>query len=180
MGSLPYYLLPTGYSQAKKTTKGLSMFSKDKEIKGSYTKSGRLRFPVKDTAANRIQAGLFGEYSSSEARKYFDQNRSALTENQQRMYNALKMPISDYWEINKEINSIKKDLKGTDTPTEERKEKYFDYIDSLDVSGIKKSILKKSLYKSYHDDDYEIEEYINSSNMSKKSKKELLEKLGLD
>ena len=174
------YLLPTGYSQAKKTVKGLSMFSKDKEIKGSYTKSGRLRFPVKDTAKNRVQAGLFGEYSSDEARKYFDEKRSALTENQQRMYNTLKIPISDYWKINKEISKIKQELKGTDTPTEERKEKYFDYIDSLDISDIKKSILKKSLYKSYYYDDYEIEEYINSSNMSKKSKKELLEKLGLD
>lgn len=179
LGSLPYYLLPTGYSQAKKTTKGLSMFSKDKEIKGSYTKSGRLRFPVKDTALNKIQAGLFGEYSSSEAKKYFEQNRSALTKNQQNMYKALKMPISDYWEINKEINSIKKELTGKDMPTSERKEKYFDYIDSLDISGIKKSILKKSLYKSYTSDDYEIRKYINSSNMSKQSKKDILEKLGL-
>lgn len=180
LATIPYYFLPTGYSQIKKTKNGLSMFRKDKEIKGSYTKSGRLRFPVKDTAKNRIQAGLFGEYSSSEARKYFDEKRSALTDNQQQMYKALKIPVSDYWKINKQISYIKNELKGTDTPTEKRKEKFFKYIDSLDVSKINKSILKKSIYKSYKDDDYEIKKYIDSSNMSKQSKKELLEKLALN
>ena len=42
------------------------------------------------------------------------------------------------------------------------------------------TILKKLQYKSYTSFDAEIREYINSSNMSKQSKKNMLEKLGLD
>ena len=178
--TLPYYVLPTGYSQAKKTIKGLSMFSKDKETTGSYTKGGDLRFPVKDTTSNKIQAGLFGEYSSKNAREYFDNGYSAMGTNQQKMYKTLNIPISDYWKIRKEINSIKSELKGTDKSTEERKKIFYEYIDSLDVSNIKKSILKKSIYKSYDEADGEIKEYINSSKMSKQSKKDLLKELGLD
>lgn len=178
--TLPYYVLPTGYGQIKKTTKGLSMFIKDKETTGSYTKGGDLRFPVKNTTANKIQAGLFGEYSSKNAREYFDNGYSAMGTNQQKMYKTLNIPISDYWEIRKEINSIKSELKGTDKSTEERKKIFYEYIDSLDVSNIKKSILKKSIYKSYDEADEEIKEYINSSKMSKQSKKDLLKELGLD
>lgn len=178
LSTLPYYLLPTGYSQIKKTTKGLSMFSDDKEIKGSYTKKGNLRFPVKDTVGKKIQAGLFGEYASEEARQYFNQGRSPLKENQLRDYKSLNLPISDYWIITKDLSSLKKQLKGK--KTDERKKVLYKYIDSLDVSQVRKDILKKSEYKTYTDGDSRIIKYINNSNMSKESKKEILKKLGLD
>jgi hypothetical protein len=178
LSTLPYYLLPTGYSQIKKTTKGLSMFNNNKEIKGSYTKSGRLRFPVKDTIGNKIQAGLFGEYASKEAREYFSQNRKPLTDNQQNIYKYLDIPISDYWKINKDINNLKSELKGKDVS--KRQEEIFDYIDNLDISQPRKDILKKLQYKSYKDGDNRIIKYINSSNMSTEAKKEILKKLGLD
>lgn len=178
LSTLPYYLLPTGYSQIKKTTKGLSMFNNNKEIKGSYTKSGRLRFPVKDTIGNKIQAGLFGEYASKEAREYFNQNRKPLTDNQQNIYKYLDIPISDYWKINKDINNLKSELKGKDVS--KRQEEIFDYIDNLDISQPRKDILKKLQYKSYKDGDNRIIKYINSSNMSTEAKKEILKKLGLD
>lgn len=178
LSTLPYYLLPTGYSQIKKTTKGLSMFNNNKEIKGSYTKSGRLRFPVKDTIGNKIQAGLFGEYASKEAREYFSQNRKPLTDNQQNIYKYLDIPISDYWKINKDINNLKSELKGKDVS--KRQEEIFDYIDNLDISQPRKDILKKLQYKSYKDGDNRIIKYINSSNMSTQAKKEILKKLGLD
>ena len=176
--TLPYYVLPTGYSQAKKTIKGLSMFSKDKEVTGSYTKSGNLRFPVENTTKNKIQAGLFGEYASENAREYFDGKNTALKENQQEIYKTLNVPISDYWELDKEIKNIKKILKGK--PTEERKKALFNYIESLDINAEQKEILKKLQYKSYKESDNEIKEYINSSKVSKETKKSMLEKLGLD
>lgn len=176
--TLPYYLLPTGYGQLKKTTKGLSMFSDDKEIKGSYTKSGNLRFPVKDTIGNRIQAGLFGEYASEEARKYFNQGRKPLKKNQENMYETLNIPISDYWVITKDLSALKEKLKGKEK--EVRQEKIYEYIDSLDISKVRKDILKKSQYKSYTDADTEILYYIYNSKMSKESKKEILKQLGLD
>ena len=167
--TLPYYILPTGYSQIKKTTKGLSMFSKDKDVKGSYTESGNLRFPVANTTAKKIQAGLFGEYASKEARDYFDNSRKALKENQQQMYQTLNVPVDEYWSINKEINSLKTKLKGKSTNV--RQDKIFNYIDDLDISNTKKSILKKSIYKSYKED---------NSKMSKTNKKSILKRLGLD
>ena len=176
--TLPYYILPTGYSQIKKTTKGLSMFSKDKDVKGSYTESGNLRFPVANTTAKKIQAGLFGEYASKEARDYFDNSRKALKENQQQMYQTLNVPIDEYWSINKEINSLKTKLKGKSTDV--RQDKIFNYIDDLDISNTKKSILKKSIYKSYKEDDDKIKNYINNSKMSKTNKKSILKRLGLD
>lgn len=178
LSTLPYFLLPTGYSQIKKTTKGLSMFSDDKEIKGSYTKSGNLRFPVKDTIGNRIQAGLFGEYASEEARKYFNQGRKPLKKNQENMYETLNIPISDYWVITKDLSALKEKLKGKEK--EVRQEKIYEYIDSLDISKVRKDILKKSQYKSYTDADTEILYYIYNSKMSKESKKEILKQLGLD
>ena len=176
--TLPYYLLPTGYGQLKKTTKGLSMFSDDKEIKGSYTKSGNLRFPVKDTIGNRIQAGLFGEYASKEARNYFNQGRKPLKKNQEKMYETLNIPISDYWVIKKDLSELNKKLKGKEK--EVRQEKIYEYIDSLDISKVRKDILKKSQYKSYTDADTKILYYIYNSKMSKESKKEILKQLGLD
>lgn len=176
--TLPYYILPTGYNQSKKTIKGLSMFSKDKEVTGSYTKSGNLRFPVENTTENKIQAGLFGEYASKNAREYFDGKNTALKENQQEIYKTLNIPISDYWELDKEIKNIKKILKGE--PTEERKKALFNYIESLDINTEQKEILKKLQYKSYKESDNEIKEYINSSKVSKETKKSMLKKLGLD
>ena len=178
VSTLPYYFLPTGYSQIKKTKKGLSMFSDDKEIKGSYSKSGRLRFPVKDTVGNRIKSGLFGEYASKEASEYYDQGRAPLTDKQQNMYKTLDIPISEYWTIKNDISNLKKELKGK--KTEERQETIYKYIDNLDISQVRKDILKKSQYKSYKAGDDRIIKYINSSKMSKESKKEILKELKLD
>lgn len=68
----PYYVLPAGYGQIKKTAQGLGMFDDDRPIAGSYTDSGNLRFSVEDTVGNRVQAALFGQYANENARAYFD------------------------------------------------------------------------------------------------------------
>ena len=94
-----YYLaLPAAGGQIKKTAEGLNMFSDDHPVAGSYTDSGKLRFPVEDTPWNRLQAGLFGQYSSKNAREYFDEDIAPLGEEQIREYSALEMPIQDYWD----------------------------------------------------------------------------------
>ena len=95
----PYYLLPGGYGQIKKTVAGLSMFDDDLPVSGSYTDSGKLRFPVEDTFGNKVQAALFGQYASKNARDYFDNDRSPLGANQIKEYQQLDIPIRDYWEI---------------------------------------------------------------------------------
>ena len=62
------------------------MFDKDLPVSGSYTKSGNLRFPVEDTFLNKLQAGVFGQYASSNAREYFDRGQSPLKEKQIQEY----------------------------------------------------------------------------------------------
>lgn len=129
----PYYVLPAGYGQIKKTTQGLGMFDDDLPIAGSYTDSGNLRFPVEDTPANRLQAGLFGQWASENARDYFDNERAPLKEKQIQEYVDLDLPISEYWKY-------REGLKGLET-TEEK----LQYIDSLDLPTAKKNIMANNV-----------------------------------
>ena len=129
MAKLPYLLMPAGYGQIKKTTQGLKMFDKDNPVSGSYTDSGNLRFPVEDTAINRIQAGLFGQWSNKNARDYFDNERQPLREKQIQEYKDLDLPIADYWEYREGLK---------DQKTVEDK---FNYIADLDLPIDKKNIM---------------------------------------
>lgn len=67
-----YTVLPFGGGQLKKTTEGASMYVNNKKIKGSYTNKGKLRFEAKKDVGSVAQNLLFGQYSSKEAREYFD------------------------------------------------------------------------------------------------------------
>lgn len=125
----PYYILPTGYGQIKKTKQGLGMFNDDLPVSGSYTSSGNLRFPVEDTIANRVQAGLFGQYANKNARYYFDNDIAPLKEKQIQEYTDLDLPIRDYWEYREGLSGLKTlNEKG-------------DYIGNLDLPISKKNIL---------------------------------------
>jgi hypothetical protein len=130
---LYYLVLPFGGGQIKKTNEGLGMFSDDHPVAGSYTASGNLRFPVEDTFGNRVQAALFGQYASANARQYFDENRSALTPRQRDQFETLNIPIQDYWEY---LDG----LKGLETIEEQA-----DYINSLDLPLFKKNYLINTL-----------------------------------
>lgn len=125
----PYYILPGGYGQIKKTKQGLSMFDDDLPISGSYTDSGNLRFPIEDTPTNRIQAAIFGQWASENARDYFDNNRSPLKQKQIEEFIEVDLPIRDYWEY-------REGLSGLDSLSEKA-----DYINSLDLPIDKKNIL---------------------------------------
>lgn len=129
----PYYLMPGGYGQAKKTIKGLQMFDDELPVSGSYTDSGNLRFPVEDTAPNRIQAALFGQWASSNARNYFDNERKPLAPKQIEEYKASEMTIGDYWDY-------REGLSGLSTIEEKAA-----YIDSLDIPVWKKTLLVNNL-----------------------------------
>ena len=126
--ALPYYL-PFGYGQIKKTAAGLNMFSDDHPVSGSYTDSGSLRFPVEDTPLNRVQAALFGQYASKNAREYFDNGYAPLSEKQIQEYIDVDMPIKEYREYRE---GLKK---------QETLEDKFDYISGLDLPVAKKNIL---------------------------------------
>ena len=150
----PYYILPGGYGQIKKTTQGLGMFDDDLPIAGSYTDSGNLRFPVEDTPLNRLQAGIFGQYASENARDYFDNERQSLKKKQIEEFVDLDIPIRDYWDY-------RDGLKDLDTISEKA-----DYINGLDLPIDKKNLLinniadrKESIDMTDYDDFANFEEF---------------------
>ena len=127
--TVPYYVMPGGYGQLKKTTQGLSMFSDEHPVAGSYTDSGNLRFPVAPTAANIAQAAVFGQYASKNAREYFDNDYAPLKEKQIQEFIDLDIPIKEYREIRGELAD--KDTLGEKVA----------YIATLDLPVDKKNIL---------------------------------------
>jgi hypothetical protein len=125
----PYYALPGGYGQVKKTIQGLGMFSDDLPIAGSYTQSGALRFPVEDNLGNRLKAAVFGQYASKNAREYFDNEYAPLQEKQIQEFIDSDLPIADYREY-------REGLKDKDTLAEKA-----EYIASLDLPIDTKNML---------------------------------------
>jgi hypothetical protein len=105
------------------------MFSEEHPVSGSYTDSGNLRFPVEKTFGNVLQAGVFGQYASENARDYFDNERKPLKEKQIQEFIDVDIPIKDYWDYREGLAELK---------TNEEK---VDYIDSLDLPLSKKNIL---------------------------------------
>ena len=137
----PFYnlLLPVGGGQLKKTVQGLSMFNTDEDhpVAGSYTDSGSLRFPVEDTLANRVQAGIFGQYANENAREYFDNGYAPLKEKQIQEYVDVDLPIADYWKYREGLSKLEP-LEGKTTVSLNQKG---DYIGGLDLPVDKKNIL---------------------------------------
>ena len=102
-----YYLaMPVGGGQIKKTVEGLGMFLGDHPISGSYTDSGALRYPVAPTFGNVLQAGLFGQYASKNARDYFDNDFAPLKEKQIEEFVELDIPIKDYRKIREDLAKL--------------------------------------------------------------------------
>ena len=130
-----YYLaMPVAGGQIKKTNEGLKMFDEDLPVAGSYTDSGNLRFPVEeDSIADWLQAALFGQYASKNAREYFDNGWAPLKEKQIEEFASLEIPVADYREIRKQLGKL-----GTIGEK-------LAYIHTLDLPVSKKNILANNL-----------------------------------
>ena len=159
--ALPYYVLPGGYGQIKKTFSGLSMFDENLPVSGSYTKNGlidkvvgrspgKLRYEVEQTPLSMLQAAVFGQYASENARDYFDNGRTPLTPSQLEEFAEVDMPMKDYWKYREE-------LKGFEKNTEKA-----DYIANLDLSTEQKNILINNVYD--RDTQIDLTGYENYSN----------------
>lgn len=139
--ALPYYVLPGGYGQAKKTAKGVSMFTGDKEVTGSYTDSGNLRFPVKATPGNIAQAAVFGQWANENARDYFDNERKPANERQTLGYAESGLEWKEFQRYRDQISKLDRD---TDKLA---------LIKSLDIDQTAKEALYRYLVASAKKDD---------------------------
>lgn len=124
-----YVLMPFAGGQIKKTVEGLSMYDENLPVAGSYTSSGKLRFEADTSPLGKLQAAVFGQYASKNAREYFDNGYSPLTENQVNVALEAGLNINEYREY-------KNGLKQQET-TEDK----VDYIFNLPLADEQKNVL---------------------------------------
>ncbi len=154
--TIPYYVMPTGYSQAKKTLKGLSMYNENLPVSGSYTKSGNLRFKADESTGGKIKSALFGQYANEEAQKYIDSGFKSINKNNIQEMKDLNMSSTEY-------RNYKKGLTESGNKIADK----INYIKNLNnISNEKKNIMASNLlgekfdmleYKKY--DSYEEYKY---------------------
>ena len=142
--SLAYWVLPTGWGQIKKTTKGLSMYDDKLPVAGSYTKSGNLRFSAEDTTFGKIKAGLFGQYSSKYAQDYIDSGYKTIRSSNLDEMKDLDMNSTEYREYREGLSDAGSKIQDK-----------LNYISSLDVSDEDKSIMASNVAKK----DIDMSEY---------------------
>lgn len=160
--TVPYWLMPTGYGQLKKTTGGLGLFDEDLPVPGSYTDSGNLRFTVEDTTENRIKSAVFGKWSNEEARKYIDSEFKTIDKDNVEELADLEMKSSEYRKYRKGLSEAKKSAKDNDELSQAQA--VFDYIESLNVSNKQKTIMLENQFNANLDDESEAK--LKSLNMS--------------
>lgn len=101
---------PFGGQQLKRTIEGIGT-----TLKGySETPSGDVRFPTDNDPLRNIQRAIFGQYSTPEAREYFDKDRRPLGENQTEVFKNLGDDSKAYYndiiqnrELEEEVNKAK-------------------------------------------------------------------------
>jgi hypothetical protein len=130
--ALPYYVLPTGYGQIKKTVKGLGMYAN--EVPGSYTDSGNLRFTADTDTASVVKNALFGQWSGEEAKKYRESGYKTIRANDIQEMQDLNMNSSEYREY-------KNDLKEAGSKNADK----LDYINSLNIPISQKNIMASNV-----------------------------------
>ena len=139
--SSAYFLLPTGYSQIKKTTKGLGMYDEDLPIAGSYTDSGNLRFTAKEDTWSKVQAGIFGQWANDEAQAYVDSDFKTIHKDNVDEMIDLGMISSEYRKYRTGLSKQKS------------VEDKIEYINGLDVTDEQKSIMANNVLKRDYDVD---------------------------
>ncbi len=134
-----YYLaLPFAGGQIKKTIEGLSMYDENLPVAGSYTNSGKLRFEAPTDTLGKMQAAIFGQYASKNARDYFNNGESPLTEKQINTALEGNFSMNEYREYKKGINEVKKEAKENKTS---QTEAVYNYVYNLPIDESQKNVL---------------------------------------
>lgn len=102
IGKASLGIIPGGI-QARKTVQGIEAV----EEGGSFDKGGRKQFDVGETAAQKLQAVLFGKYAGPGAKEYFDKK---VDTGEKELDKAVKEAKEASAERNKEADTIFKDL----------------------------------------------------------------------
>ena len=138
--ALPYYFLPTGYSQIKKTVGGLGMYDEDLPIAGSYTDSGNMRFTAEDDPMSRLQAGIFGKWAGETAQDYIKSDFQSVDKDNIDELVELDFDSTKYIEYRKGLSEIRK----LELEDEESRLSYvYDYISNFDATEEQKGIMFK-------------------------------------
>ena len=97
-----------GGGQAKKTIEGIQAYNQG----ASLSNKGLMRFPIEQTPLNRLRTTLFGQYSTPEAREYFDKDRRTLSEKQTQQVMQSEDPKKEYENFlrQRQINRLKDQL----------------------------------------------------------------------
>lgn len=116
------------FSQAKKTIQGIQAYNRGY----SQSSGGRARFPIEQNPGNRVKTTIFGQYSTQEARDYFNKDRSVLSETQTEVlsqlpnsqrkeyYNAVITKREADKAENKQLEAIKSGSTKVPTSTSEK------------------------------------------------------------
>lgn len=189
-----YGVLPFGGGQLKKTIEGASMYTHN--VPGSYTSTGKLRFTAKNDPLSVAQNLLFGQYSSKEAREYFNNGYAPLTEKQTKEFKELGVSMNTYRQYRTDLASLKeikndkdsndKIVTGSGTGKKAyqimNNDKYTDkekqyLLNNISSSEIKTSI--KDLNKIANDEDV-YKHYFSLSKDNKKKYLNAIEKYNFD
>lgn len=146
-----YVALPFGGGQLKKTIEGASMYTRD--VAGSYTSSGSLRFTADKDFLSVTKNVLFGQYSSKNALEYFDNGYAPLDENQIKEFKELNVSMNTYRKYRShlsEINEIKsdKDSKGNSISGTSTAKKAYQIMNSDEYSEKEKNYLLNNISSS--------------------------------
>ena len=113
---IKYLLSPVGGGgQLDKTIKGIGAYSKG----ASLTDSGRMRYPIPKTPLNALRTGLFGQYSTPEARQYFDKNQATMGLNQTKQIMNSQAPQAQFERFlqQRQINNLSNQIKDISKDT---------------------------------------------------------------
>lgn len=172
-----YVVLPFAGGQIKKTIEGLGMYNNDKPVAGSYANNGRLRFTVEDDNWTKIQAAIFGQYASKEAKEYFNSGNKTLTKEELSELLDLDMNSSEYREYKTGLKEAKK------TEDSNGYIKYYDGKRNVYWYNEKNGVLYDSNYKESDKSIGELDkesateaifDYIDSLNVNTETKNKMI------
>lgn len=119
-GKKLFYLIPpTGGGQLRKIIEGTRAYQQE----ASTTDKDLVRYPIPQTPVNAVRTAIGGQYVTPEARQYFRQGESPLSEKQSQLFFQSPNKIETYQQImqkredDSQIQSMKEQVKQTSTPS---------------------------------------------------------------